>query len=153
MICFSSLNETSSQRQGGDAVIMLSPVDTTALTDLLRVDDRHAQDDTLHRSLDGLLGHKDARLAHLRGRWSDLFGAKFDALLYGPTSTYFECDVPADYTSPRRFGYSRAKRSDCVQVIVALVVAPARLPLAYEMIPDNTVQDRAAWQAGSYSKR
>jgi len=59
-------------------------------------------------------------------------------LLYDLTSTYFECDVPEDETDPRRFGYSRDKRSDCVQVIVALVVTPEGLPLAYEMFPGNT---------------
>jgi transposase len=111
---------------------------TTALADLLGVDERHAQDDTLYRGLDGLLEHKDGLFAHLRGRWSDLFGAQFDVLLYDLTSTYFECDVPADETDSRRFGYSRDKRSDCVQVIVALVVTPEGLPLAYEMFPGNT---------------
>jgi hypothetical protein len=111
---------------------------TTALADLLGVDERIAQDDTLYRGLDGLLEHKDELFAHLRGRWSDLFGAKFDVLLYDLTSTYFECAGPADETDPRRFGYSRDTRSDCVQVIVALVVTPEGLPLAYEMFPGNT---------------
>jgi transposase len=111
---------------------------TTALSDLLDVDERHAQDDTLYRGLDGLLAHKDALFAHLRQRWSDLFGVKFDVLLYDLTSTYFECDVPEDEPDPRRFGYSRDKRSDCVQVVVALVVTPEGLPLAYEMFPGNT---------------
>ena len=111
---------------------------TTALADLLGVDERLAQDDTLYRGLDGLLEHKDALFAHLRGRWSDLFGAQFDVLLYDLTSTYFECDVPQDEKDPRRFGYSRDKRSDCVQVVVALVVTPEGLPLAYEMFPGNT---------------
>lgn len=111
---------------------------TTALADLLGVDERLAQADTLYRGLDGLLAHKDELFAHLRGRWRDLFGAKFDVLLYDLTSTYFECAVPADQTDPRRFGYSRDKRSDCVQVIVALVVTPEGLPLAYEMFPGNT---------------
>jgi transposase len=111
---------------------------TTACADLLGADERLAQDDTLYRGLDGLLEHKDELFAHLRQRWSDLFGAKFDVLLYDLTSTYFECDVPADETDPRRFGYSRDKRGDCVQVIVALVVTPEGLPLAYEMFPGNT---------------
>ena len=110
----------------------------TALADLLDVDERAAQDDTLYRGLDGLLAHKDALFTHLRGRWSDLFGAKFDVLLYDLTSTYFECDAPDNEADPRRFGYSRDKRSDCVQVIVALVVTPEGLPLAYEMLPGNT---------------
>jgi transposase len=111
---------------------------TTACADLLGADERLAQDDTLYRGLDGLLEHKDDLFAHLRQRWSDLFGAKFDVLLYDLTSTYFECDVPEDEKDPRRFGYSRDKRGDCVQVIVALVVTPEGLPLAYEMLPGNT---------------
>lgn len=111
---------------------------TTACADLLGADERLAQDDTLYRGLDGLLAHKEALFTHLRARWSDLFGAKFEVLLYDLTSTYFECDAPEDATDPRRFGYSRDKRSDCVQVIVALVVTPEGLPLAYEMFPGNT---------------
>lgn len=111
---------------------------TTALADLLGVDERAAQDDTLYRTLDRVLAHKEALFVHLRQRWSDLFGATFDVLLYDLTSTYFECDAPEEATDPRRFGYSRDKRSDCVQVIVALVVTPEGLPLAYEMLPGNT---------------
>jgi hypothetical protein len=111
---------------------------TTALADLLGVDERAVQDDTLYRCHDLILPWKEELFAHLRTRWSDLFGAKFDVLLYDLTSTYFECDVPVDENDPRRFGHSRDKRSDCVQVVVALVVTPEGLPLAYEMFPGNT---------------
>ena len=111
---------------------------TTALPDLLGVDERAAQDDTLYRCLDLLLPHKEELFGHLRARWSDLFAAKFEVLLYDLTSTYFECAVPAAPDDPRRFGYSRDKRGDCVQVVVALVVTPDGLPLAYEMLPGNT---------------
>jgi len=104
---------------------------TSACADLLGADERLAQDETLYRGLDGLLEHKDALFAHLRTRWSDLFGAKFDVLLYDLTSTYFECDVPEGESDPRRFGYSRDKRSDCVQVVVALVVSPLAPDLAF----------------------
>ncbi|HKM81397.1 MAG TPA: IS1634 family transposase, partial [Candidatus Acidoferrum sp.] len=38
----------------------------------------------------------------------------------------------------RRFGHSRDKRSDCVQVVIALVVTPDGFPLAYEVMPGNT---------------
>jgi Transposase DDE domain len=102
------------------------------------VDARAAQDDTLYRCHDLLLPHKEELFAHLRSRWSDLFGARYEVLLYDLTSTYFECDVPTDPDDPRRFGYSRDKRGDCVQVVVALVVTPEGLPLAYEMLPGNT---------------
>lgn len=111
---------------------------TTALPDLLGVDERAAQDDTLYRCLDLLLPHKEDLFGHLRQRWSDLFDSRFEVLLYDLTSTYFECAVPTDEADPRRFGYSRDKRGDCVQVVVALVVTPEGLPLAYEMLPGNT---------------
>ena len=71
---------------------------TTALPDLLGVDARAAQDDTLYRCHDLLLPHKEELFAHLRQRWSDLFGARYEVLLYDLTSTYFECDVPDDAT-------------------------------------------------------
>ena len=58
-------------------------------------------------------------------------------LLYDLTSTYFECDVPAT-AGIRRFGYSRDKRSDCVQVVIALIVTPQGFPLGYEVIAGNT---------------
>jgi len=62
--------------------------------------------------------------------------AEFDILLCDLTSTYFEYDPPA--AGKRRFGHSRDKRSDCVQVVIALVVTPDGLPLAYEVMPGNT---------------
>lgn len=111
---------------------------TTALADLLGVDERAAQDDTLYRCHDLVLPMKEELFGHLRQRWSDLFGARYEVLLYDLTSTYFECDVPEDENDPRRFGYSRDRRGDCVQVVVALVVTPEGLPLAYEMFPGNT---------------
>ena len=111
---------------------------TTALADLLGVDERVVQDDTLYRCHDLVLAHKEELFGHLRQRWSDLFGARYEVLLYDLTSTYFECDVPANESDPRRFGYSRDRRGDCVQVVVALVVTPEGLPLAYEMLPGNT---------------
>ncbi len=111
---------------------------TTALADLLCVDERAVQDDTLYRCHDLVLPLKEDLFGHLRQRWSDLFGARYEVLLYDLTSTYFECDVPVDESDPRRFGYSRDRRGDCVQVVVALVVTPEGLPLAYEMFPGNT---------------
>jgi transposase len=60
-------------------------------------------------------------------------------LLYDLTSTYFEGDPP--FEGKRRFGHSRDKRSDCVQVLIALIVTPEGLPLAYEVLPGNT-QDK-----------
>ena len=59
-------------------------------------------------------------------------------LLYDLTSTYFEAPPPEDDADKRRYGYSRDKRSDCVQLVIALIVTPEGFPLAYEVLPGNT---------------
>jgi transposase len=59
-------------------------------------------------------------------------------LLYDLTSTYFESDPPLDEQDLRRHGYSRDHRGDCVQIVIALIVTPDGLPLAYEVLPGNT---------------
>ena len=110
----------------------------SALADLLEEDFSLVQKDNLYRCLDKLLPHRDALFQHLRARWEDLFGVKFEGLLYDLTSTYFESDPPFPEGDKRRYGYSRDKRSDCVQVIIALVVTPEGFPLAYEVMPGNT---------------
>ena len=107
----------------------------SALRDLLGTD-RVIPSDTLYRCLDKLVAHKRAFFSFLRARWTTLFDARFDVLLYDLTSTYFESDPPFD--GKRRFGYSRDKRSDCVQVVIALIVTPDGFPLAYEVMPGNT---------------
>jgi transposase len=108
----------------------------SAMGDLLGEDARLAQDDTLYRCLDKLLPHKEAMFGYLQQRWKDLFCAEFEVLLYDLTSTYFEIDPPEE--GQRKFGYSRDKRPDCVQVVIALVVTPDGLPLAYEVMDGNT---------------
>jgi len=35
-------------------------------------------------------------------------------------------------------GTARDHRPDCVQIVIALVVTPEGLPLAYEVLPGNT---------------
>ncbi len=97
--------------------------------------------DHRQRCLDKLLPHKADLFSHLRRRWQDLFGARFDVLLYDLTSTYFESEPPAEETDKRRYGYSRDKRSDCVQVVIALIVTPEGFPLAYEVLPGNTADN------------
>lgn len=110
----------------------------SAMADLLDEDFSLAQKDNLYRCLDKLLAHRDALFRHLRARWQDLFGVKFEVLLYDLTSTYFESDPPFPEGDKRRYGYSRDKRSDCVQVVIALVVTPEGFPLAYEVMAGNT---------------
>jgi transposase len=84
-----------------------------------------------------LLEHKRDFFSYLKGRWQLLFRARFDILLYDLTSPYFECDPPEE-EGLRRYGYSRDKRPDCVQVVIALIITPEGFPLAYEVMPGNT---------------
>jgi len=111
----------------------------SAMADLLGADFGLAEAHKLYACHDLLLQHKDALFAHLMARWRDLFNANFDVLLYDLTSTYFEINA-SDVAEgdKRRHGYSRDKRPDCPQVVIALVVTPDGLPLAYEVLPGNT---------------
>ena len=112
---------------------------TTALGDLLGEDFALAQKDKPYRCLDRLAPHRDELFDYLRHQWGELFQAEFDVLLYDLTSTYFESDPPPPgIDSKRRYGYSRDHRPDCTQVVVALVVTPDGLPVAYEVYPGNT---------------
>ena len=111
----------------------------SAMADLLGSDFGLAEAHKLYACHDKLLKHKQALFSHLTQRWRDLFNASFDVLLYDLTSTYFEvnaADLPEG--SKRRHGYSRDKRPDCPQLVIALVVTPEGLPLAYEVLPGNT---------------
>jgi len=110
----------------------------SALADLLGEDAGLAESHKLYRCHDRLLEHKQAVFDHLVGRWRDLFNASFDVLLYDLTSTDFEAAAPFPEGDKRRHGYSRDHRPDCVQVIIALVVTPEGLPLAYEVLAGNT---------------
>ena len=110
----------------------------SAMADLLGEDYALVEKNALYRCHDKVLPHKAALFSHLRARWQDLFAAKFDVLLYDLTSTYFESPPPDDETDKRRHGYSRDKRSDCVQVVIALIVTPDGFPLGYEVLSGNT---------------
>ena len=110
----------------------------SAMGDLLDEDYSLVEKNSLYRCLDKVLRHKKQLFSHLRQRWQDLFGARFEVLLYDLTSTYFESDPVFEETDKRRFGYSRDKRSDCVQVVIGLIITPEGFPLAYEVLPGNT---------------
>jgi len=111
----------------------------SAMDELLNVDFQAASKDRLYRCLDRVLAHKDDLFVHLQRRWKDLFAAEFDVLLYDLTSTYFEglCQ-----DNPKaKHGYSRDGRGDCRQVVIALIVTPQGFPLAYEVMPGNTIDN------------
>lgn len=78
--------------------------DRSAIGDLLGEDPSLAGKNTLYRCLDRLLPHKEELFTFLRSRWEDLFGARFDVLLYDLTSTYFEAS-PQDHRGETKKAY------------------------------------------------
>jgi hypothetical protein len=111
----------------------------SALGDLLGADFAAlAEAHKLYECHDLLLAHKTALFTHLTQRWRDLFNASFEVVLIDLTSTYFESAPPFPEGDKRKHGYSRDKRPDCVQVVIALIITPEGFPLAYEIMPGNT---------------
>jgi hypothetical protein len=108
--------------------------DQSAMGDLLNEDYSLVEKNSLYRCLDKVLQHKEQLFGHLCQRWQDLFGARFEVLLYDLTSTYFESDPVFEEADKRQFRYSRDKRADC-EVVIGLIITPEGFPLAYEVLP------------------
>jgi transposase len=108
----------------------------SAMDELLETDFAAAGKDRLYRCLDRILEHKQDLFVWLKQKWADLFQADFEVLLYDLTSTYFEGEMEQNPKAKR--GYSRDKRPDCLQLVIALVVTPDGFPLAYEVMNGNT---------------
>ncbi len=73
-----------------------------------------------------MLAYREALFSHLKKRWSGLFGASYDILLYDLTRTYFEVDATGPGTEAsglKAFGYSRDRRSDWVQIVIVLIIS------------------------------
>lgn len=109
--------------------------EATALDELLGVAPEQVGKDRLYRAHDRILPLKDEIERHLKERFTTLFDAKYDLLLYDVTSTYFEGDAPFNPQAKR--GYSRDHRPDCKQVCIGLIVTRDGLPVAYEVFDGN----------------
>ena len=108
---------------------------STALDDLLQIEEGKINDTRLYRCLDRILPHKTKLERHLKERYGDLFGAEFDVLLYDLTSTYVE--GAAEKNPMVRRGYSRDHRPDCEQLVIALIVSQEGFPFSYETFDGN----------------
>jgi len=108
---------------------------STALDDLLGIEEGKINDTRLYRCLDRILPHKTKLEQHLKQRYGELFGAEFDVLLYDLTSTYVE--GAAEKNPMMRRGYSRDHRPDCEQMVIALIVNSEGFPFSYETFDGN----------------
>jgi transposase len=107
----------------------------TAFPDIMGIPDHQIYENRLYRAMDKLLPHKDALEEHLKERFGELFNIEYNLLLYDITSTYFEGESKSNPQAKR--GYSRDKRPDCKQVLIALVVTKEGIPLGYEVFDGN----------------
>jgi transposase len=108
---------------------------TTALDDLLNIEEGKINDTRLYRCLDRILPYKTQLEQHLKQRYGELFGAEFDVLLYDLTSTYVEGAAEKNPMMAR--GYSRDHRPDCEQMVIALIVNTEGFPFSYETFNGN----------------
>src|SRR5271167_3822176 len=108
---------------------------STALDDLLQIEEGKINDTRLYRCLDRILPHKTKLERHLKNRYGELFGAEFEVLLYDLTSTYVE--GAAENNPMVRRGYSRDHRPDCEQLVIALIVNNEGFPFSYETFDGN----------------
>lgn len=108
---------------------------STALGDVLHIEDGKLNDTRLYRCLDRILPEKTKLEQHLKERYGALFSADFDVMLYDLTSTYVE--GAAESNPLMRRGYSRDHRPDCLQLVLALIVNPEGFPCSYEVFNGN----------------
>ena len=120
---------------GSELAIEQRWLPSTALDDLLGVEEAKINDTRLYRCLDRILPHKTKLERHLKQRYGELFGAEFDVLLYDLTSTYVE--GAAEKNPMMRRGYSRDHRPDCEQMVIALIVNSEGFPFSYETFDGN----------------
>ena len=108
---------------------------STALDDVLGIEEGKINDTRLYRCLDRILPPKTKLEQHLKQRYGELFGAEFDVLLYDLTSTYVEGAAEKNAMMCR--GYSRDHRPDCEQMVFALIVNSEGFPFSYETFDGN----------------
>ncbi len=108
----------------------------TAMDVLLDCDFEVAEKNRLYRCLDRILPYKEELCSYLKDTWQMMFNLEYDILLYDITSTYFE--GLCKQNPKAKFGHSKDRRSDCRQILIALVVTPDGFPINYEIWAGNT---------------
>ena len=97
----------------------------------------------LLRSLGYVIRIKDGIEKQLFEKQKDIFHLDVDVVFYDITSTYFEADGPAI----AKKGYSRDKRSDCNQVLIALAITKEGYPIGHEVLEGNLLDKSTVKQA------
>lgn len=98
----------------------------------------------LYRSLDFLDRHMSVIEEQLFYRLRDLFSLELKLVLFDTTSSYFEGRGPVGLAAN---GYSRDKRPDRMQVVIAVLMTGDGVPVAHYVFPGNTADINAFRQA------
>jgi len=100
---------------------ILSWINTTAIDDILGIDTKRFGNDRFYRISDKLLSNSEYIEESLYKREQTLFNLGSTIFLYDLTNTYFE-GVCAGNPKAQYNGNQKEKRTDCPQVVVALVI-------------------------------
>jgi transposase len=93
----------------------------------------------LYRSLDILAEHKDMVERSFFEKTRSLFKSVVSIVFYDLTTLYFESQQ-AD--ALRKYGYSKENKTDCIQVVIGLVINQDGLPISYHLFPGNTFEGK-----------
>lgn len=100
---------------------IISWLQTVAIEEIVGLDVSRYGDDRFYRISDKLLKNRDYIEENLYQREKDLFSLEDSIFLYDLTNTYFE-GVCAKNPKAQYNGNQKEKRTDCPQVVVALVL-------------------------------
>lgn len=95
--------------------------------------------DRIYRMMDKIVPRIDSIKEHVARQTMGLLGQEVDVLLYDVTTLSFESQRTDEI---RNFGYSKDKKFNEVQVVLALATTKEGLPVWYEVFEGNTAETK-----------
>ncbi len=92
-------------------------------------------ENNLYRCLDRLLKHGRELFDHLRERWQDVFQRQVRRAALRSDQHLFRERSAVNPRTSGALAIAATSGSDCVQVVIALIVTPEGYPFAYECWP------------------
>lgn len=93
----------------------------------------------LYRSLDILADNRNMLQKELYNKTISLFKPNIKLAFYDLTTIYFESQ---QQDVLKKYGYSKDNKTDCVQIVIGLIISEDNIPLGYEMFPGNTFEGK-----------
>jgi len=118
----------------GSKVDFLRWIDSTEIPLKHEIDPDELYPNAVYRTMDHLYSIENEFEEKIFDKLQDRFDISTDSVWYDITSTYLEGEGP----SSAKYGYSRDKRPDCVQVNWGLVLSEEGIPITHKIYPGNT---------------